>query len=210
VDALPKGKSQEVANHIKALEKQNARKLILDLRNSSDGDSAEGVALANLFMNHGMIGYLQGQKYPRETYNADPAHAVTNLPLVVLVNRGTAGPAEIAAAALLENARADVVGDKTFGVGSVQKVLEIPDGSALILSVAKYYAPSGKSIQDQAVTPNIQVADEADDFSPDDEEAPAPGAPPKKRQGEDEQLNRAIQVLKNKDAKAELAAPAKP
>jgi carboxyl-terminal processing protease len=210
VDALPKGKAQEIANHIKSLEKLNARKLILDLRNSSDGDSPEGVALANIFMSHGMIGYLQGQKYPRETYNADPAHSVTNLPLVVLVNRGTAGPAEIAAAALLENARADVVGDKTFGVGSVQKVLEIPDGSALILSVAKYYSPSGKSIQDQAVTPNIQVADEADDFSPDDEETPTPGAPPKKRQGEDEQLNRAIQVLKNKDQKAELAAPAKP
>ena len=73
----------------------------------------------------------------------------------MLVNRGTAGAAEIVASAILENARGDVVGDKTFGVGSIQKVIEIPDGSALILSIAKYYTPGGKAIQDSAVTPNV-------------------------------------------------------
>src|SRR6202007_3399451 len=99
---------------------------------------------ADLFLNHGTITYLQGQKYPREAFNADPTKAITTLPLVVLVNRGTAGPAEIVAAAILENARGDVVGDKTFGDGSVQKLIDLPDGSALILSVAKYYSPGGK------------------------------------------------------------------
>src|SRR5207244_9364668 len=108
--------------------------------------------ISNLFMNHGTITYLQGQKYPREAFNADPGKDVTTLPLVVLVNKGTAGPAEIVAAAVLENARGDVVGDKTFGDGSVQKLIELPDGSALILSVAKYYSPQGKAIQDAAVT----------------------------------------------------------
>ena len=121
VDALPKGKSQEIAGKIKALQKQGAKKLILDLRNVSEGEESEGVATANLFLNHGTITYLQGQKYPREAFNADPSKSVTNLPVVVLVNRGTAGPAEIVAAAILENARGDVVGDKTFGDGSIQK-----------------------------------------------------------------------------------------
>lgn len=207
VDALPKGKAKEVATRVKSVEKQGAKKLILDLRNCSDGEQSEGVELANLFLDHGMIAYMQGQKYPRETYNADPQQAISKLPLAVVVNRGTAGAAEIVAAAVLENARGDVVGDKTFGVGSVQKVLEIADGSALILSVAKYYSPSGKSIQDVAVTPNVQVADEPDDFVPDDEENPT-ATQPKKKSGEDEQLKRAIEVLKSKDQKAELGAPA--
>src|SRR4029077_2204778 len=147
VDALNKGKSQEIASRIRAVQKSGAKKLILDLRDCADGDEAEGVATANLFLNHGTITYLQGQKYPREAFTADPAKAITTLPVAVLVNRGTAGPAEVVAAAILENARGDVVGDKTFGDGSVQKVIDLPDGSALILSVAKYYSPSGKAIQ---------------------------------------------------------------
>src|SRR6185437_9616017 len=109
--------------------------------------------------NHGTITYLQGQKYPREAFNSEASKAITNLPLVVLVNKGTAGPAEVVAAAVLENARGDVVGDKTFGDGSIQKTIPLPDGSALILSIAKYYSPSGKAIQDSAVTPNIVIAD---------------------------------------------------
>src|SRR5207244_6226190 len=106
--------------------------------------------------------------------NADPAKDITNLPLVVMVNRGTAGPAEIVAAAVLENARGDVVGDKTFGDGSIQKTIDLPDGSALILSVAKYYTPNGKSIQDAAVTPNVLVADEDEAGLPDEDQANAP------------------------------------
>ena len=162
VDALTKGKAQEIAAKIKSLEKSGAKKLILDLRNTSDGDESEGIATANLFLNHGTITYLQGQKYPREAFNADPAKAITTLPVAVLVNKGTAGAAEIVAAAILENARGDVVGDKTFGDGSVQKTIDLPDGGALILSVAKYYSPSGKAIQDTAVTPNVLVADDTD------------------------------------------------
>src|SRR5579863_3457315 len=147
-EALTKGKAQEIAAKVKALERQGAKKILLDLRNCAEGDENEGVATANLFLNHGTITYLQGQKYPREAFNADPAKAITALPLVVLTNKGTAGAAEIVAAAILENARGDVVGDKTFGEGSVQKTFDLPDGSAVILSVAKYYSPSGKAIQD--------------------------------------------------------------
>ena len=200
VDALTKGKAQEIAAKIKALEKSGAKKLVLDLRNTSDGEQSEGIATANLFLNHGTITYLQGQKFPREAFNADPAKAVTSLPVAVLVNKGTAGAAEIVAAAILENARGDVVGDKTFGDGSVQKTIDLPDGGALILSVAKYYSPSGKAIMETAVTPNVLVADETDNVLSDDdgqESAPAePEAKPKSSQ--DDQLRKAVEVLKSR------------
>ncbi len=202
VDALTKGKSQEIANKIKGEQKAGARKLILDLRDCASGEEAEGIATANLFLNHGTITYLQGQKYPREAFSADASKAVTTLPLVVLVNKGTAGPAEIVAAALLENARGDIVGDKTFGDGTIQKLIELPDGSALILSIAKYYSPQGKAIQDAAVTPNIAVADVNDDAgTPDEDGNSIPSDIEKKSApGHDEQLEKAIAVLKNRQS----------
>jgi len=201
LDDFPKGRSQEVAAKLKALEKDGAMKIVLDLRNSGDGQVDEGVATANLFLNHGTITYLQGQKYPKQTFNADPQKAIApTMPLVVLVNRGTAGPAEIVAAAIMENARGDVVGDKTFGSGSIQKVIDMPDGAALILSVAKYYAPDGKAIQDTAITPNILVADAGDDFIvPDEDDNDQDQAKEEQQQKAaqpDDQLNRAIQILK--------------
>jgi len=206
VDALPKGKSQKIAAKIKAAEEQGAKKIILDLRDCSEGDENEGVAVANLFLDHGTIAYLQGQKFPRETFAADNKKEVTTLPLVVLVNRGTGGAAEIVASAVLDNARGDVVGDKTFGMGSIQKVIPIQDGSALILSVAKYYSANGKAIQDDAVTPNITVAENSDDFTlPDDDSTTSSNEPekkPAKTLENDQQLQRAIQVLQNKDKKA--------
>jgi carboxyl-terminal processing protease len=198
-DALTKGKAEEIAAKIKALEKSGAKKLVLDLRNTSEGDESEGIATANLFLNHGTITYLQGQKFAREAFNADPAKAITSLPLAVLVNKGTAGAAEIVAAAVLENARGDLVGDKTFGDGSVQKTIPLDDGGALILSVAKYYSPSGKAIQDAAVTPNVMVADESDNAISDDdgEEPPAAEEPETKPSTTpDDQLQKALEVLK--------------
>ena len=204
VDALTKGKTQEIAADIKGLQKQGAKKLVLDLRNSGEGEESEGIATANLFLNHGTITYLQGQKYPREAFAAEPSKAITTVPVAVLVNRGTAGPAEIVAAAILENARGDVVGDKTFGDGSVQKVIDLPDGSALILSIAKYYSPSGKAIQDTAITPNVLVADTDDDAQlPDeDQDTNAPDDNKAKAPQQDEQLRKAIEVLKKIETKA--------
>lgn len=205
VDAFPAGKTEEIAAKIRELQKQGAKKLVLDLRNAASGEESEGIATANLFLDHGTITYLQGQKYPRQAFNADPAKDITKLPVAVLVNRGTAGPAEIVAAAILENARGDVVGDKTFGDGSVQKTIEMRDGAGLILSVAKYYSPSGKAIQDSAVTPNVLIADNSDDdggLPDDDSTQSAPddkSAKPKNQT--DDQLNKALEVLKNRESK---------
>ena len=199
---LTKGKAGEIAEKIKSLQKKGARKLVLDLRYDSEGDEEEGVAVANLFLGKGNIGSLQGQKFEKVTYTADPQKKVTDLPLVVLVNRGTAGPAELVAAAILDNTRGDVLGDKTFGEGSVQKLIEVPDGSALILSVAKYYTSNGKVIQDTGITPNILVAsnDEIVAIS-EDEDGNATEEPQKAQPKEDEQLRRAIEVLKAKTQK---------
>jgi len=199
---LTKGKAAEIADKIKSLQKKGARKLVLDLRYNSEGDEEEGVAVANLFLGKGNIGSLQGQKFEKVTYTADPQKKITDLPLVVLVNRGTAGPAELVAAAILDNTRGDVLGDKTFGEGSVQKLIEVPDGSALILSVAKYYTSNGKVIQDTGITPNILVAsnDEIVAIS-EDEDGNATEEPQKAQPKEDEQLRRAIEVLKAKTQK---------
>jgi carboxyl-terminal processing protease len=155
---LTKERVQEIANRLKAMQKNGNKKICLDLRDVAEGDEAQGVRLANFFLESGTIATLSGQKYPTETFNAEPSKFITGAPLVVLVNHGTSGPGEIVAAAVLDNKRGDVVGDRTFGEGSVQKTMDLPDGAALILSVAKYSSPSGKKIQDEAVTPNVVVA----------------------------------------------------
>jgi carboxyl-terminal processing protease len=209
VDSFPEGKSKEIAAKIRDLQKQGVKKIVLDLRNSAGGLEPEGIATANLFLDHGTITYLQGQKYPKQAFNADPTKDITQLPVAVLVNRGTAGPAEIVASAILENARGDVVGDKTFGDCSVQKLIEMPDNSALILSIAKYYSPGGKAIQDVSVTPNHMVADSTEDdgAAPDDEDQATPSEKPEDKKEEklksqpDDQLNKALEVLKNRESK---------
>jgi carboxyl-terminal processing protease len=199
---LTKGKAQEISNKIRQVQGNGAKKLILDLRDVAEGEFSEAITAANLFLDRGNIASLRGQTYAREDFNAEPGKAVTQLPLVVLVNRGTAGPAEVLAAAILDNKRGDVVGDRTFGVGSVTKLIEVPDGSALVISVAKYYSPSGKAIQDTSVVPNILVADADDqDLADLDDDTDGTTTEREKKPRDDRndmQLQRALAVLKAK------------
>ena len=128
--------------------------------------------------------------------------------MVVLVNRGTSGPGELAAGALLDDKRAELVGEKTFGEGAEQKTFDLPDGAAVILTVAKYASPSGKKLQDDAVTPGVLVAgnipDEGDgDVTPDLTKAvPAVKVAPvlKPAVTVDEQLTKGLEILKSKAA----------
>ena len=159
VSTLQAGRAKDIAQKITELEKQGAKRLMLDLRYCVLGPDDEGIAVANLFMDKGLITYTQGQKSPRQDHTATASKAITKLPLVVLVNRGTAGAAEIAAGALLDSKRATVVGEPTYGDAAIRKAITMDDGSAVILSVAKYYSPSGKAIQDVHVTPNVLQAD---------------------------------------------------
>ena len=208
------GRVKEVSAAINDLQKQGAKKLILDLRYSATGSPEDGVELANLFLDKGLITYSVGQKSPRKNFDADPKKDITALPLVVLTNRGTAAAAEVAAAALQGDKRASVVGEHTYGDASILNAIKMDDGSAIILSVAKYYSPDGKSIQDNGVTPETMVAD-ADPFGPDvDDDDAEPTAPnpgitgaPKSGPGvgpaggpaaDDQILKKAIEIVKQK------------
>jgi len=166
---------------------------------------AEATRLANFLLKDGTIATLEGQKVAKQVFAVDPAKTINaTAPVVVLVNRGTAGPAELVAAALLDNKRADVVGEKTFGEGAQQKTFELPDGAALILSVAKYESPSGKKLQDEGVTPGVVVASASDEAADADDEAEGEDAAPApvKKPGVqvDEQLTKALDLLKGKAA----------
>ncbi|MGA2327749.1 MAG: S41 family peptidase [Bryobacteraceae bacterium] len=192
--AMGPSTSAEVAAAVKSLERQGAKRLILDLRHSSTGSPEQGIELANLFLDKGLITYLKGQTVPRKDFEADPAKAITKLPLVVLTNRGTAGGAEVAAAALLDDKRAQVVGERTYGDASVRRPIPTEEGGAIILSVAKYYSPGGKAIQDASVTPSVQV-NEAEPVAEIEEEGPPETPAPPERPGEDPILKKAIEVV---------------
>jgi carboxyl-terminal processing protease len=193
---------QQVEAKLKAMPHSGNKKVLLDLRDVSAGDMGEAARLANFFLKSGTITTLEGQKMPKQTVSADPSKVINaTAPLVVLVNHGTAGPAEIVAAALLDNKRADVIGEKTFGEGAQQKTFDLPDGAALILSVAKYETPDGKKIEDEGITPDMLVASAADDTPIADDDGTTPEATPAKPTVQvDEQLSKALDVLKSKAA----------
>ncbi len=195
---------QQVEAKLKAMPKVGNKKVLLDLRDVAAGDMTEAIRMANFLLKTGTVAMLEGQKVQKQTFAADPSKAINaTAPVVVLVNRGTAGPAELVAAALQDNKRADLVGEKTFGEGTQQKTFDLPDGAALILSVAKYESPLGKKLQDDAVTPGVIVAgaNEEDAVADEDESNPAPPPPaPKSTAQVDEQLSKALELLKSKPA----------
>ena len=157
VASFHEGLAKELSGELAKLGSRGARSLVLDLRGAADGEMTEGIAAARLFLNSGVIVYTRGQTHPQQTYEAEAGDAVWNTPIAVLIDRGTAGPAEIVASALLDNRRAEVLGVRSFGKGSLQELIPLENGAALLLSVAKYYRPSGASIQDSAVMPSVPV-----------------------------------------------------
>jgi carboxyl-terminal processing protease len=144
-----------------------------------------------------LVTYVQGQRYQRKDFQADPAKAITRLPVVVLTNRGTAGGSEVAAAALLDSKRAEVVGERSYGDAAVMQAITMDDGGAIILSVAKYYSPSGKAIQDVGVTPTVQVSETEPLADLDEEENPPEAEPVPETPGEDPILKKGIEVIEN-------------
>jgi carboxyl-terminal processing protease len=196
---LTRERVAEIETRLKAMPKNGNKKVLLDLRDVTDGDPTQAINLANAFLQSGTIASIEGQKVAKQTFTADATKYITGAPLVVLVNHGTAGPAELVAAAILDNKRGDLVGDRSFGEGAVQKTIELPDGAAVILSVAKYEGPSGKAIQDQAVTPNIVVTESIDQYLAEtDTDSAKPEDKPTVHT--DDQLNKALDVLKQKSA----------
>ena len=207
VPLLVQGRAGDAKKQIEDLLKKGATGVILDLRASAGGKDSEGYLLANYFVDSGSLGFLQGQKVPKKIFTADPKVAITKAPLVVLVDGGTGGAAEIAAAAIKDSKRGTLVGTHTFGTGSRQTLIPLDGGSGLLLSDAKYYSPSGKDLQVNGVAPDTQVSknnNRLDLNSAQTLEAPPPSTDP--RSEEELQLDKAIQVLKDTRASTRRAA----
>jgi len=146
---------------IEKLKKENdgvLKGLVLDLRNNPGGVLNGAVAVSDAFLTKGMIVYTEGRiADSRLRFNATPDDVIEGAPLVVLVNQGSASASEIVAGALQDHKRAIIIGAKTFGKGSVQTILPLSSDSALKLTTARYYTPSGRSIQAEGITPDIEL-----------------------------------------------------
>jgi carboxyl-terminal processing protease len=195
----------------RAAMKGDLRGLVLDLRNDPGGLLDQAVRVADTFLSSGIIVTTEGRN--RRTVEVEKAHqkeTEPNYPLIVLVNRGTASASEIVAGALQDHRRAVIMGTPTFGKGSVQSIIDLEDGSGLKLTVARYYTPRHRSIQEQGITPDVLVADDAPvvrgggavetdlkrHLRNDSGERPRP---PVQGAGEDYQLRTALDYLKTVD-----------
>ena len=142
----------------------NFKGLVLDLRNNPGGLLDEGVATADRFLETGIIVKTRDRNGRHvETETATAVDNEPNYPIVVLINRGTASASEIVAGALQDQHRALLMGTTSFGKGSVQTIIDLDDGSALKLTIARYYTPSGRSIQERGIVPDVLVSQPAED-----------------------------------------------
>ena len=152
--------TKESAKFIKEFAKnnKNAKGIILDLRNNPGGLLDQAIGLTNLFVDKGVIVSQKGRDAKENLeYSAKKDEKITDLPLVVLVNSGSASASEIVSGALQDLKRAVVIGEETFGKGSVQVILPLNEKEALKMTIARYYLPSGRTIQNKGVTPNLEV-----------------------------------------------------
>lgn len=204
VTSLAGNRVEDAKAKLQDLKKQGAKYVVLDLRHCSTGEQDKGIPLANLFLEKGEITYLQGQKTTKQEFDAKSEDDLWKGPLVVITDRATAGGAEIAAAALLDDGRAQVVGERTYGDASLRKTIQMDDGGAVILSVAKYYSPSGKAIQDTGVVPSVQLAesDSSPEFDQDGNPIPGTGS----KNAEDNLLKQSIDLVTGKTSIAQLTS----
>jgi carboxyl-terminal processing protease len=203
--ALDAGRAEEVRSRLADAEKQGIHKVILDLRECGRGPTSEGIAVARLVVPSGTLATLRGQTVSAQVFSADPNKVVWKGPLSVLTDATTSGAAEVLASAVLANHRGDVVGERTFGLASEQKTISMDNGAAMVLTVANYYNPSGKSILEEGVTPTEvvhAVADDAADGGDDDSATPpaddhtGPEIGPKPLSTDDVIFHKALDLLK--------------
>ena len=157
----------EFADTLARLEKNGLRALVIDLRNNPGGLLTAAIEVCNEFFDHNeLVVYTQGRTpESRENFKADGRHPARTYPIVVLVNGGTASAAEIVAGAMQDTRRAVVIGERTFGKGSVQSVIEMDNGEGMRLTTARYYTPSGRVIHEHGVEPQAEVEISEDDES---------------------------------------------
>jgi carboxyl-terminal processing protease len=174
----------EISRAVDKLEKQGADAYILDLRNNPGGLLQAGVEIARLWLNEGTIVYTVNREGTMGSFDSATS-AITQDPLVVLVNQGTASASEILAGALQDNDRAILIGEKTFGKGLIQSLFELPDGAGLAITVAKYETPAHRDINKLGIVPNEVVSQDPITYAQIGTEA-------------DKQYQKALQLLSSK------------
>jgi carboxyl-terminal processing protease len=213
------------------LVKQGAQKIAIDMRGAAGGSLTEAVAVANLFIRDGMLAQTVGREGKTlKSFSADPKAVVFSGPVVVLIDAGTAGAAEVVASAIIERQRGQVVGEKSFGAGAEQQLFTLRGGDGLLLTTVKWASSAGKTFlgEDRAhsgVTPSVEVkrAELADGVDPDDLTGNDDDAVTKPDQGndkrdvtaqpgtakpaaEDVQMKKALELLRDKPAEVKKAA----
>jgi len=149
----------QAIQNLKAENNGEIKGLVLDLRNNPGGVLNGAVAVSDTFLDDGLIVYTEGRiEDSNYKFKARPRDALKGAPIVVLVNEGSASASEIVAGALQDHKRAVIMGDKTFGKGSVQTIMQLNGKSALKLTTARYYTPSGRSIQAEGIKPDIELS----------------------------------------------------
>ncbi len=171
---------EEARTALRDMMRQGMRALILDLRNNGGGLLDASVKIVSMFVRDGMVVETKGRsERANEKYYADRKNFLTNMPMIVMINGGSASASEIVAGALNDRGRAKLLGEKSFGKGSVQTLFPLTDGSGVYVTIARYYTPSGKVIDHVGLSPDIEVKGEPD-----------------KDKAKDEQLQRAITEIK--------------
>lgn len=139
-------------------DEEQIKGVVLDLRNNPGGVLGGAIDVADAFLEEGLIVYTEGRgENARSKFHATPGDLIDGVPMVILVNEGSASASEIVAGALQDHKRAILIGEKTFGKGSVQTILPMTNGDAIKLTTARYYTPSGRSIQAEGIQPDIEL-----------------------------------------------------
>jgi len=206
--SLETGRADEIRSRLLDAEKQGIHKVILDVRECGRGPVSEAIAVAKLFVSSGNLSAMRGQTVSPQIFAADPSKVVWKAPVSVLMDATTSGAAEVLASAMIATHRGDVVGERTFGLASEQKLISLDDGAALFLTVANYYNADGKSILEEGVLPSEVVratAEDESDASDDDNgsaDAQKEPVPPRPLSPEDPIYRKALELLKAPQKKA--------
>jgi carboxyl-terminal processing protease len=210
VFSLEEGEAADIKGHLENFQKQGLRKVVLDLRGVAAGTLQEGVSVANLFIREGELARVIGRDNKVvSSFSADPSKNVFTGDLAVLIDNSTAGAGEVVASAVIDRKRGEVIGEKTFGAGTEQKLFTLKSGDGYLLTVAKWASPSGVPFlgDDRASTgvpPTIEVkrpdvlppldVENLDPTAPESPQ-PSPSPTPVKKDSEDVQMKKALEVL---------------
>ena len=187
VSSLAEGDAERVRKSLASLKSQGARRLVIDLRSNAGSHVEEAVKVAGFFAGAGVVAQVADRKAGNSELTAPASPPVWKGPLVAIVDGGTAGAAEVLAAALRDRAGASLVGEKTWGLGTLQKVITLPAGDGIRLSVAKYLSPAGKDWNGTGLSPDVTQAKDADAGS------------------EDVQIKKALEVLRQDGSSRQAA-----